>query len=1232
MGRRRWPWAEIHIETADPAGREAELERIERAELAQDLLAAGGMLARATLIHGAAGHHTLLVTCHHLIGDGWSSIVLLRDLLAAYGSGGALPPLVPDYAAVVRALAGRDPVPARRAWSDVLRGAQPTLLFEEVQGLGAVRELPLAVRPELAATLEDLRRRRGLTLSTLMQGVWATFLTAMAGRDDVVFGSPVSGRGGAVDSTEHHVGLFTNTLPVRLRLQPGRSLFDQLAEVQDRQIRLLEHDGLGLGEIQRLAGTSTLFDTLLVVENYPEDAALFGRDAAGLRCVGARNRGHTHYPLTLMVLPDRPWRIHLEYREGILAPERLAERLVLLLERLAAHPDAPLASFDLQTPRERGAMNAVNRTGRPLPPQTLCELLARQAELSPEAPALADAEHVLGYREVRAQVVRLAGELAAAGVVAGDRVAVALPRSVQLSLALMAVLECGAAYLPLDTGYPDERLAYMIEDARPRLIITSEGGRRRFEAMAPLFVFDRLEPAGGASRGPRPTPPTPDHPAYVIYTSGSTGRPKGVVVSHRAIVNRLLWMQAEYGLEAGDVVLQKTPSSFDVSVWEFFWPLIAGARLVMAPPEAHRDPEELLRLIDGHRVTTMHFVPSMLAAFLAAARGLPGAGAMAGSLRRVFCSGEALSRELAEGWQALFPAPLHNLYGPTEAAVDVTYQPASGAALAAVRGGGVPIGRPVWNTGLRILDAWLRPVPLGVAGELYLTGVQLAQGYWRRPSLTAGRFVADPQADPQAEGQRMYRTGDIARWLPDGTVDYLGRSDDQIKIRGQRIELGEIEGALLDQPGVGQAVVQARSLAGGGEGMAGADGRQLVGYVVPAADGPAPDGEALRAALGRRLPAHMVPAAIVFLPELPLSANGKLDRKALPAPGIGGSGGGRKPLPGIETALAEIFARVLGVEAVDADDDFFALGGHSLLAMRLAAELRRAFDTPVPVGQVMVAPSVEALAAALFGARADTDRQAGFGDVLPLRPGDGPPLVCIHPASGFAWQFSALSRYLDAHWPVIGLQSPRPHGPIAAAASMAEMCEWHLGNLRKVQPHGPYHLIGYSLGGTVAQGMAALLAAQGEKVAFLGLLDTYPPETQDWTRSIDENAEREIARERDLFMAASDDAVDPALAGEKAGMFGDITANYDDSVRLLSAARTARYEGEATLFVARRTLPADMDVQATWKPYVGSLRVVELDCGHTDIVSPASLRSLGPILDGLLAGLPRRRRKEEGRP
>ncbi|WP_375591678.1 amino acid adenylation domain-containing protein [Chitiniphilus eburneus] len=1212
-----WPWHETTLAAGDV---DAQLAAIEQIELARDFVIGqpeAAPLLSAVLAHHGAAEHTLFLTAHHLVVDGWSTPILLHDFLHAYGDGpDQLAPTRVDYPTVIGALVSRDPGPTRAAWRDALAGARPTLRFGEAPATGPVRELELVLPPQLEAALTERAKERGLTFNTLLQGMWAGLLALETGHDDVVFGSPISGRFSPVDGIAEHIGLFSNTIPVRLRLEPTAPLLDQLGALQARQIQLLEHDGLGLAEIQRLAGTGTLFDTLLVVENYPEDPALRSRDYQGARLTGLRNRGYTHYPLTVLALPGESTHLIIEYRDAVTAPEQLTERIVSLLEYLAYTPELPWAQYDGRTVADKQLIETTNDTAADVPATTLRALFAEQAARTPAAPALHDANHHLDYAQVRAQTTHLAARIAAAGVCRGDIVAIALPRSVKLSLALLATVETGAAYLPLDTGYPIERLSYMISDAHPRLIITSLELAERFAPLGELLIVDALPDIATAVAATfNPPALWPEDAAYLLYTSGSTGRPKGVLVSHGAIVNRLVWMQHEYGLVPGDVVMQKTPGSFDVSVWEFFWPYLYGAQLHMAPPEAHRDPETLLALIEAQAITTMHFVPSMLAAFVAhlqtaPSRHLP----RTRSLKHVFCSGEALSKELAQQYAALVEAPLHNLYGPTEAAVDVSYKPAADDDIGTRMATSVPIGRPVWNTGLRILDTALRPVPVGVAGELYLTGVQLAHGYLGRPELTAARFVADPHAD----GERMYRTGDVVRWLPTGDVEYLGRSDDQVKIRGQRIELGEIEAMLQGLPGVARAVVHARLL-GGVQAMAGADSRQLVGYVIASDDTPL-DVTVLRDALSERLPAHMVPVAIVVLDAFPLSANGKLDRKALPEPADLLAHQGRAARPGLESQIANVFARMLELDSISADDDFFAMGGHSLLAMRLAAELRRELNRPVSVGQIMVSPTVSRLAAVLSDEVAANDpANAGFGEVLHLRAGLGKPLFCIHPASGFAWQYSALARYLPKTLPLIGLQSPRPDGAIAASGDLAVAIDQHLVTLRRLQPQGPYHLVGYSLGGTIAHGLAARLQAEGETVAFLGLFDTYPPEGQDWSGPTEDEALAEVDREREQFMEAAEEATDSFMADEKAEMFRHIVANYADAVRLLSHASTPRFAGTATLFVAEQTLPAGWDVEGSWRPYLDALTAHQFDTKHEDILSPGSLAVLGPLLAEALA-------------
>lgn len=1005
-------------------------------------------------------------------------------------------------------------------------------------------------------------------------------------------------------------GPVLNVLPLAVHIDAQETLADLAMRLAAQLKKMRRHQRYDAEQIVRdsgkAAGDEPLFGPVLNVKVFD-----YQLDIDGVQAVTHTLATGPVNDLELALFPDETGGLSLEilankarYDEAEL--RRHVARLTALLAQFAADPALRCGEAEMLSANELARLAAVNDTVVPLPATTLSALVADQARKTPDAPALADARWQFSYREMRQQVVALAQLLRQRGVKPGDSVAVALPRSVFLTLALHGIVEAGAAWLPLDTGYPDDRLRMMLEDARPSLLITSEDQLARFSDIPGLESLCYQQPLAAGDDAPLALS-KPDHTAYIIFTSGSTGRPKGVMVGQTAIVNRLLWMQDRYPLSAQDVVAQKTPCSFDVSVWEFWWPFIAGTQLVMAEPEAHRDPQAMQQFFARYGVTTTHFVPSMLAAFVASLDA--DSVAACRTLRRVFCSGEALPTELCREWERLTGAPLHNLYGPTEAAVDVSWYPACGPELAAVTGSSVPIGWPVWNTGLRILDAAMRPVPPGVAGDLYLTGIQLAQGYLGRPDLTASRFIADPFAP----GERMYRTGDVARWLTNGAVEYLGRSDDQLKIRGQRIELGEIDRVMSGLPDVAQAVSHAcvfnQAAATGG------DARQLVGYLVSDSGLPL-DTAALKARLAEQLPPHMVPVVLMQLAELPLSANGKLDRKALPLPTLGGERSGRPPEPGMETLVATAFSQLLGCEVNDIDADFFALGGHSLLAMRLAAQLSRQLARQVTPGQVMVASTVGKLSALLAADLSDEQaRRLGLDTLLPLRESDGPTLFCFHPASGFAWQFSVLARYLSPRWSITGIQSPRPQGPMASAASLDEVCEHHLRTLLAQQPHGPYYLFGYSLGGTLAQGIAARLRQRGEAVAFLGLLDTWPPETQNWAEKeangLDPEVLAEIDREREAFLAAQQ--------GQASGeLFSAIEGNYADAVRLLTTAHSAKFDGKATLFVAEKTRQAGMDPQVVWGPWVAELEVFSQNCAHVDIISPQAFEAIGPVVREIL--------------
>ncbi|MGA5063903.1 amino acid adenylation domain-containing protein [Streptomyces exfoliatus] len=932
------PWRE-----ADTAA--TGLDDILRADRAETFDLDRPPLLRATLIRDGR-RHRLLLTLHHIVADGWSVAVLLRELTAALR--GAELPAPPAPEPYLSWLASRDLDAAREAWRRALDGlAGPTRLPALSTGDGAAQA---PARPEhvdtrlpqdLADALTGYARNHGLTLSSVFHGLWGLLLGGLTGGRDVVFGTTVSGRTTEVAGLDPAVGLFINTVPARVTLRPGETLTELLRRVQDEHAALLDHQHLGLADIQRTAGGGELFDTLVVFENYPTDDTPAGQRPDAPLITGTEVFDAVHYPLALVVEPADAGLLlrfkHDAARLDQVAVAVLANRFTALLRTVVADPGRAVARTDLLSPRERAHLDELNATAHPVPDATLAGLFAAWADRTPDAPAVVFEDTTLSYAELDRRAEALARRLRAHGAGPERYVAVAVPRSAELMVALLGVLKAGAAYLPVDLDYPADRVAFMLADSGTRLVVTTAEAAGRLPRVPDLehLVIGAEEPGNTAPGSPDGgeaaaldiplRPAEPDHPAYLIYTSGSTGRPKGVAVTHRAVVNRLAWMQSAYGLTADDRVLQKTPSSFDVSVWEFFWALTEGATVVLARPDGHRDPAYLARLIADRRVTTTHFVPSMLAAFVQVMEADAGTGPdWAASLRRVFCSGEALTGADARRWWELTSRPgrapvrLHNLYGPTEAAVDVTFFPYEGGTEPAV-----PIGRPVWNTRLYVLDPFLRPVPEGVSGELYLAGVQLARAYHDRPGLTAERFVADPFG---GAGERMYRTGDLVRRRADGAVEYLGRTDRQVKIRGNRIELGEIETALAALPGVARAAVVVREGA-------------LVGYAVPA-PGAAPAADDLHAALGDALPAAMVPSAVVVLAELPLTPSGKLDQNALPAPGAAPRAGGRAPRDAREQALCEIFDEVLGVPGTGVDDDFFVLGGDSLSSITVATRAR----------------------------------------------------------------------------------------------------------------------------------------------------------------------------------------------------------------------------------------------------------------------------------------------------
>jgi len=915
-----------------------------------------GPLLRGRLVVMADEHHVLLLTLHHIVSDGWSMGVLTRELMALYqafshGRPDPLPPLPIQYGdfAVWQRLWLSGEVLQRQGsyWQQALAGAPallslPTDRPRPAQQDYAGSSVEVRLDARLTAGLKALSQRHGSTLYMTLMTAWASLLARLSGQQDVVIGSPVANR--TRSEVEGLIGLFVNTLAVRIDTSGELSSEALLARVKALTLAAQAHQDLPFEQVVELTrpvrslAHSPLFQTLLSWQDSSAPTLALG----DLALEGIVENSHfAKFDLSLNLGEVQGTILGaLEYAVALFdesTVQRYVGYFTRVLQAMVDNDQAVLAHVPLLDAREREHLlfdfNATQVDYNL--DQTLHGMFEDQVVRTPNAIALKAGDQHLTYAELNARANQLAHHLLELGVQPDARVAICVERGLDMVIGLYAILKAGAAYVPLDPAYPQERIAYMLADSAPLVVLAQAATR---PLLGEVAVIDLDQP--GWQRQPVDNPGVAGVGAYVIYTSGSTGQPKGVINDHAAVVNRLLWMQDEYGLTAHDRVLQKTPFSFDVSVWEFFWPLCTGACLVMARPGGHKDPAYLCDVIEAEQISTLHFVPSMLDVFLA-----HGDVSQAAGLVRVICSGEALPGSLVRRFKQQLPgSQLHNLYGPTEAAVDVTAWNCAGA----VTPDNTPIGKPIANTRLYLLDGQLQPVPLGVVGELFIGGVQVARGYLNRPELTAERFLNDPFS-----AGRMYRTGDVGRYLPDGTIEYLGRNDDQVKIRGLRIELGEIQARLIECAAINEAAVIARD-------------ERLVAYYT----GVRSDIEALRGHLLQHLPEFMVPAIFVHLEALPLSPNGKLDRKALPAPGADSVvvRAYEAPQGDTEIALASLWAELLNVERVGRHDNFFELGGHSLLAVSLMGRLRRlglSADVKVLFGQ----PSLCALAAALGGGR-----------------------------------------------------------------------------------------------------------------------------------------------------------------------------------------------------------------------------------------------------------------------
>ncbi len=1067
----------------------AEAERIAKIEARASFDLSMPPLIRVTLVQIRKDVSLLFVTAHHTVCDGWSVGIIAKEFgeicaAAAAGRFPALPELPLSYGEFSEWQNEqlRDPSSQSEIdyWAAKLKGMgyfelrtdkprQPT------QTINSDITSVLLDR-KLVADAQELARAHHCTFFMTALGALLTLLHRYSGETDIAIGTQVVGRDEV--ELENLVGVFINTLLLRGDVGGNPTFAGLLERMNDLVTEAFEHPHVPLERLieilkpKRELNRNPLFSVNFIYQRSFIENGTYG--TFKLIDIPSFSPGGLYDLNFFMVERPEGWRLSCEYKTDLFENAticRMLGHLQNILRAAAADPQRRLAAIPLPSAAERNELLVeLNRTETPFPSHlTLPEMFAAQAAKTPTAVALIFEDRTLTYGELEARSNKLARHLRKLGVGPETLVAICAERSLELVVGLQAIHKAGGAYVPLDPQYPRDRLEFMLRDSGATVLLTQEALLRRLPASgAQVVCLDRDRRL--IEEQPASAPPLtarPDNLAYLIYTSGSTGKPKGAMNTHRAIVNRLVWMQEAYRLGSTDRVLQKTPISFDVSVWELFWPLLYGAQMVLARPGGHQDPSYLAEVIEQQRVSVLHFVPSMLSVFLQRAdlRRVR-------SLRHTFCSGEALSVDTQNRFLRSLPGKLHNLYGPTEAAIDVTYWECRVMDPQA----NVPIGRPIANIHLYVLDAHREPTPFGVAGELYIGGVGVARGYLNRPQLSQERFIDSPFV----QGERLYRTGDLVRYRADGNLEFLGRLDHQVKLRGLRIELGEIEVALREQPGVRDAAVLVRDLAPGDQ--------RLVAYFVATSAASITE-STLRSSLAARLPDYMVPSAFVRLEVLPLTPNGKLDRAALPLPQTQVS---LVPAPQsfdeTETRLAALWRAVLRCGEVKRSDNFFELGGHSLLAAQLLVKIEAEFGRRLTLAAMFKSPSIGEQAKLL---RRKDDRDFDFRQVVKLQPnGSRPPIISIH-NTGI---FFGLCKHLGTDQPFTSLQLFDPSlRDDSLPETIEDIAAAYLQLIRRIQPTGPYIFAGWCIAGIIAFEVARQLQASTGESATLLIMDTWAP-------------------------------------------------------------------------------------------------------------------------------------------
>ncbi|KIN56314.1 non-ribosomal peptide synthetase DhbF [Bacillus subtilis] len=1252
-----------HILDADRACPELHVTEIAEKELSDRLAEAvrysfdlaAEPAFRAELFVIGPDEYVLLLLVHHIVGDGWSLTPLTRDLGTAYAARchGRSPEWAPlavqyaDYALWQQELLGNEDDP------NSLIAGQLAFWKETLKNLPDQLELPtdysrpaepshdgdtihFRIEPEFHKRLQELARANRVSLFMVLQSGLAALLTRLGAGTDIPIGSPIAGRND--DALGDLVGLFINTLVLRTDTSGDPSFRELLDRVREVNLAAYDNQDLPFERLvevlnpARSRATHPLFQIMLAFQNTP-DAELHLPDMeSSLRI---NSVGSAKFDLTLEISEDRladgtPNGMEglLEYSTDLFKRETaqaLADRLMRLLEAAESDPDEQIGNLDILAPEEHSSMvTDWQSVSEKIPHACLPEQFEKQAALRPDAIAVVYENQALNYAELNERANRLARMLISEGVGPEQFVALALPRSLEMAVGLLAVLKAGAAYLPLDPDYPADRIAFMLKDAQPAFIMTNTKAANHIPPVenVPKIVLDDPElaeklntyPAENPKNKDRTQPLSPLNTAYVIYTSGSTGVPKGVMIPHQNVTRLFAATEHWFRFSSDDIWTMFHSYAFDFSVWEIWGPLLHGGRLVIVPHHVSRSPEAFLRLLVKEGVTVLNQTPSAFYQFMQAEREQPDLG-QALSLRYVIFGGEALELSRLEDWYNRHPEnrpQLINMYGITETTVHVSYIELD-RSMAALRANSL-IGCGIPDLGVYVLDERLQPVPPGVAGELYVSGAGLARGYLGRPDLTSERFIADPFGPP---GTRMYRTGDVARLRADGSLDYVGRADHQVKIRGFRIELGEIEAALVQHPQLEDAAVIVREDQPGD--------KRLAAYVIPSEE--TFDTAELRKYAAERLPDYMVPAAFMTMKELPLTPNGKLDRKALPAPDFAAAVTGRGPRTPQEEILCDLFMEVLHLPRVGIDDRFFDLGGHSLLAVQLMSRIREALGVELSIGNLFEAPTVAGLAERLEMGSS----QSALDVLLPLRTsGDKPPLFCVHPAGGLSWCYAGLMTNIGTDYPIYGLQARGIGQREELPKTLDDMAADYIKQIRTVQPKGPYHLLGWSLGGNVVQAMATQLQNQGEEVSLLVMLDAYPnhflpikeaPDDEEaliallalggydpdslGDKPLDFEAAIEILRRDGSALASLDETV-----------ILNLKNTYVNSVGILGSYKPKTFRGNV-LFFRSTIIPEWFDPiePDSWKPYInGQIEQIDIDCRHKDLCQPEPLAQIGKVL------------------